>query len=113
MDILPNIKLGPVRNREHANRFALADFSVVKTPQFGTLVLRIPTMVFITERVDALFGTRFFFIATTATERSIETIFIKRLLKTFCLHHVGVLAAGLQRIKIQCSAFFIDVSDHV
>ena len=44
VDILPHVELGPVRQREHADRFALVLAGVVEVPQLGTLVLRVPAV---------------------------------------------------------------------
>ena len=44
-DVLPDVELGPVREREDADRFALADARVVELPELGPLVLRVPGVV--------------------------------------------------------------------
>ncbi len=42
------------------------------------------------EGKDALLGARFFFIATGATDRAIESVHIQRLLQGLRLHHIGM-----------------------
>ena len=43
-DILPNVQLCPVAQREHAYAFALVDTSVINVPEFRTLVFGIPLL---------------------------------------------------------------------
>ena len=54
MDILPNIQLSPIRQREYPNAFTLVDPAVVEVPKLGTLVFRIPAMVLVSEREYSL-----------------------------------------------------------
>src|SRR4051812_28689027 len=58
LDVLPNIELGPVREREHADTLAAILARVVEPPQFRSLVLRIPLVLRATEREDALLRAR-------------------------------------------------------
>ena len=44
-DVGPDVELGPVRQRKHANVLALVMATVVQVPQLGPLVLRVPTVV--------------------------------------------------------------------
>src|SRR5262245_49588613 len=41
-DVLPYVAFRPVGKREDSHRFPLRDFTVVKVPEFGSLVARIP-----------------------------------------------------------------------
>src|SRR3546814_3103257 len=43
-DVLPDVELGPVRDREDADALALRLAGVVEVPQFGALFLRIPAV---------------------------------------------------------------------
>src|SRR6266480_2235212 len=42
VDVLPDIDLGPVREREHADALAGTQLAVEQAPELGTLPLRIP-----------------------------------------------------------------------
>ena len=45
LDVLPDVGLGPVRQREDADRLARRDARVVDVPHFRPLVLRVPDML--------------------------------------------------------------------
>ena len=45
VDVLPDVELGPVRQREHADALALVLARVVERPELGALVLRIPAVL--------------------------------------------------------------------
>ena len=98
MDILPDVEFGPVRDRKNADALALGFAGIVKVPQFGPLVLWVPTMRCSAEREDAFFCTRFFFVASSATKCDVETIFVERLLQPFGLPHVGVQRSVVERV---------------
>ena len=49
LDVLPDVELGPVRQREHADVLALAVPAVVEVPQLGPLVLRVPLAELVAE----------------------------------------------------------------
>ena len=111
---LPNVELGPVRDREDADALALANLAVVDIPQLGALVFGIPRMVFVAEGVDAFFGTRLFFVTTGTAERGVELVFVERLLERVGLHDVGVdIAAVGERADALLHAFFVDVDDEI
>ena len=44
VDVLPDVELGPVRQREDADALALVLAGVVEAPQLGPLVLRVPAV---------------------------------------------------------------------
>src|SRR3546814_6121313 len=71
-DVEPHVQFGPVGDREHAHRFALVDAGVVEVPQLRALVLRIPAMLCVPEREDALIGAGLFLVATRPADRSEE-----------------------------------------
>ena len=54
LDVLPDILLSPVRDRENSHALALVNLSVVKLPHFRTLVLRVPCLCCISERENSL-----------------------------------------------------------
>jgi hypothetical protein len=45
VDVLPDVELGPVREREHADALALVLAGVVEVPELGALVLRVPAVL--------------------------------------------------------------------
>src|SRR4029079_11760163 len=71
-DVLPYVELGPVGERENADRLALALARVIEAPQFRALVLGIPAVAGIAEGKDALLRPRLLFIAAGAAESGIE-----------------------------------------
>ncbi|STL56180.1 Uncharacterised protein [Escherichia coli] len=78
-DVLPDILLGPVREREDADAFAFVNLPVVVVPQLWALIFRIPAMEAVTERVDSLFSAGFLFVTARTTEGGIKTVFVQRL----------------------------------
>src|SRR5207244_4046891 len=58
VDVLPDVDLGPVRQREHADAFARAQLAVEQVPQLGALPLWIPLAVRVADGEDALLGAR-------------------------------------------------------
>src|SRR5579859_91901 len=56
-DVLPDVKLGPVRQRKYPDALALVRAGVVQRPELGTLLARVPAMLRGAEREDALLGT--------------------------------------------------------
>ena len=81
LNVLPDIRLSPVGNRENTDAFAFIDLRIIKFPHLRTLVLRIPGLLCITEGEDTLFCTAFLLVTTTAAKSSCETIFLKSLLQ--------------------------------
>ena len=114
VDVLPNVELGPVRDRKDADALALADLAVVDVPQLGALVFGVPSMVFVAEGVDTFFGTRLFFVATGTAERGVELVLVERLLERVGLHDVSVdITAVGERADALLHAFFVDVDDQI
>src|SRR5450432_3171414 len=73
-DVLPDVELGPVRQRERAQVLALADAGVEQIPRLGTLLARIPSAVAIAEAEDALLGAGFVLVAAATAERGVEAV---------------------------------------
>ena len=68
-------------------------------------------MVFISERVDALFGSGLLFIPTRAAKGCIELVFVEGLFEAFCFHHIGMfLAAVGEGTNARIDAILIDVN---
>ncbi|MNR10170.1 hypothetical protein D3C85_1264060 [compost metagenome] len=71
-------------------------------------------MLAVAERVHALFGAGFLFIATGAAECCVETILVECLLEALGLHDVGVLGAAVgERVDVLRHAVRVDVGDQV
>ena len=74
MDVVPDVELGPVRQREYANAFARSNARIVQVPYFGSLVLWVPLPRLIAERKNSLFRSRLLFIAPRTAECCIEAM---------------------------------------
>ena len=59
----------------------LVHHAVVNVPQFWALILRVPPVVLVTERIDAFLGPTLFFITTGAPKSSIEFVLVESLLQ--------------------------------
>ena len=62
-DVGPDVELGPVRQREHADALAREDPAVVEVPDLGPLVLGVPLAELVAEREHALLGARLLLVA--------------------------------------------------
>src|SRR6185369_16438963 len=58
VDVLPDIQLGPVGEREDTDTFPRLDTGVVQVPKLRALVLGVPAVVGAAEGEDALLGPR-------------------------------------------------------
>src|SRR4029078_2355344 len=79
VDVLPDVELGPVRQREDADRLALVLARVVEAPELRALALRIPAVLRAAEREHALLGARFLLVAAGAAERGVEGVLVQPL----------------------------------
>src|SRR3546814_7975438 len=113
MDILPDIKLGPVTDREDAHRFAFGFARIVQPPQFGTLALRVPAVIGRTEGKDTLLGAALLFIAPRAAEGSVKAVFVERLLPALGLPHVRVQRAMIERMDALFNRFGLVVDEQL
>ena len=75
-DVLPDVELGPVADREHADVLALAVPAVVEAPQLRALVLRVPLAELVAEAEDALLGPRLLLVAAGAAEHGVEAVLL-------------------------------------
>src|SRR3954469_17757769 len=73
-DVLPDVELGPVRDREHPDVLALADACVVEVPQLRALVLGVPAAEVVAEREDPLLRAGPLLVAPRAAERGVEAV---------------------------------------
>ena len=90
MDILPDIQLGPVRDRKDADALPSGFAGVIEVPQFGALGLWVPPMACGAEGKDPLFCPAFLFIAPRAAKGRVKAIMVERLFQAFSLPHIGV-----------------------
>ena len=77
-DVLPDVELGPVGDREHAEVLALVDAGVVQVPQLRALVLRVPLAEAVAEREDALLRARLLLVAPRAADQRVEAELVDR-----------------------------------
>src|SRR3954453_16332876 len=78
-DVLPDVELGPVRDREHTDVLALADARVVEVPQLGALCARVPLAEVVAEAEDALLRARPLLVAARAAHRGVEAVRLDRI----------------------------------
>src|SRR2546429_3284562 len=88
-DVLPDVELGPVGQREDADVLAAADAPVVDVPQLGALVARVPAAEVVAEREDALLGPRALLVAARAAERGVEPVLLDRVEQRYGLQPVA------------------------
>src|SRR3954462_13164729 len=73
-DVLPDVELRPVREREYAEVLARPDARVVEVPQLGPLAPRVPASEVVAEGDDALLGSRALLVAPRAAEAGVEAV---------------------------------------
>src|SRR3954465_12694859 len=76
LDVLPDVELGPVRQREHADVLALADAPVVDAPQLRPLAPRVPLAEGVAEAEDPLLRTGALLVAARAAEGGVEAVLL-------------------------------------
>src|SRR5690606_5035533 len=77
-DVVPHVELGPVGQREDPDVLALADARVVKVPQLGALVLRVPLAELVAEGEDPLLGPGLLLVAPGAAEDGVDLVLLDR-----------------------------------
>ena len=98
MDVLPDVELGPVRDRKNTDALPLGLSRVVKVPELRALVLRVPAVRCSPEREDPLLRAALFLIAARPAKRSVKAVVIERLLQPFRLPHVGMQGTMIERV---------------
>src|SRR3954449_6840414 len=78
LDVLPDVELGPVRQREDADVLALADPPVVDAPQLRALAARVPLTEVVAEAEDPLLRAGALLVAARAAERGVEAVLLDR-----------------------------------
>src|SRR3954467_4176871 len=77
-DVLPDVELDPVGQREHADVLALADAPVVDAPQLRALAARVPLAEAVAEAEDPLLRAGALLVAARAAERGVEAVLLDR-----------------------------------
>ena len=114
VDVLPDVELRPVGEREDADAFVFANLRVVEAPELRPLVFRIPAVELVAKRKHPLLGPALFFVAAGTAEGGVEPILVERLPQGLRLHDVGVdLAAVGDRIDAGRPALFVDMHDQL
>ena len=54
VDVLPNVKFGPITDGENPDALSGRNLSVIDVPEFGSLILRVPSMVSVSEAKNSL-----------------------------------------------------------
>src|SRR4051812_21721526 len=78
LDVLPDVELGPVREREDADVLALADAPVVDAPQLRPLAARVPLAEVVAEAEDPLLRAGALLVAACPPERGVEAVLLDR-----------------------------------
>ena len=73
-DVLPDVELRPVRQREGAQVLTGPHGALVQLPQLGPLALGVPLSERVPERKDALLGTRLVLVAARTAEGGVEPV---------------------------------------
>src|SRR5919202_1978991 len=76
LDVLPDVELGPVRQREHADVLSLADAPVVDAPHLRALAARVPLAEIVAEAEDPLLRAGALLVAARAAERGVEAVLL-------------------------------------
>src|SRR5919112_849976 len=77
-DVLPDVELGPVAEREHAHVLALADAPVVDAPQLRALPARVPLAEVVPEGEDPLLRAGALLVPARPAERGVEAVLLDR-----------------------------------
>ena len=90
------------------------DPPIVDVPQFWPLILRVPTVILITERVHAFLGSALLFITASASKSCIEFVLVEGLLERLGFHDVGVhFGAMCKWSNTLIHAVLIDVDEQI
>src|SRR5581483_5568724 len=79
VDVVPDVELRPVREREDAERLPLVLERVVEPPELGPLALRVPAVLCRAEGEDPLLGTRALLRAARTADREVEAVSVEGL----------------------------------
>src|SRR5688572_26587615 len=107
-DIIPDIQLCPVADREHSYIFTFMDTSIISIPKLRSLKLWIPLTKFITNGKNPFFCSCFFFIAAGTTNTSIKLEFFNSIKQRMCLQPVtaGKFSFWLSKVLLFDRIFY-------
>ncbi len=95
-DVLPDVELGPIRDREDAHLLALSDAAVVEVPELRALGARVPLAEVVSEGEDPLLRARALLVSPCAADRGVEAVLRHRVQEGRRLELVaGRAGAGL------------------
>src|SRR5436190_17658804 len=77
-DVLPDVELRPVRDREDAHVLALPHARVVNVPELRPLRARVPLPEVVAEAEDALLRAGALLVAPRAADRGVEAVLLDR-----------------------------------
>ena len=92
LDVLPDVQLGPVADREDAEMLALMQFGIEQVPQLRALRLRLPLAKAVAVAENTFFGAGFLFITSRAANQRVKAEFVNRLQQRDRLVDVAALA---------------------
>ena len=90
VDVLPDVQLGPVGQREDPDALPRLYSGIVEVPQLRALVLGIPAVIGAAKGKNPLLGSGFFLVPAGSAEGGVELVAVQRLLQSLGLHDVGV-----------------------
>ena len=77
LDVLPDVELGPVREREDPEVLARPVPGVVEVPQLGSLRARVPLAELVAQREHPLLGPRLLLVAPAAPEHGVVAVLLE------------------------------------
>src|SRR4051812_21889375 len=112
VDVLPDVDLGPVREREYANAFARTQLAVQQVPQLRALTLGVPLAVRVANREDALLGAGSLLVAPGAADGRVEVASRQAVQQRLGLQQAAAaLRADLVRLRPFADRLFVGVND--
>ena len=115
-DVLPDVHLRPVGEREHPERLADVLVAVVEVPELGALVLRVPLPEAVAVGEEALLGAGLLLVAAPSAERGVVAVLVEGVqqrndleaiaarLRTGLLHHAPAVDGVLHGRDLQPDA---------
>src|SRR5262249_42536644 len=111
-DIVPHIKLGPIRQRKNPHSFARRKLAIEQIPQLGPLPARIPSMSWSSHRKDPLLRAAYLLVSSRPADRGVEAVVIERALKRLGFHDAGMeRRSRVDRVDVLRNAFLVHIDD--
>ncbi len=95
LDVLPDIELGPVGQREDPHRLARRQLRVRGAPELGSLLARIPLVPGLAQAEDALLGAAALLVAPGTADGRVEPVAVDALAQGDGLHQARVLVRAV------------------